>query len=162
LNKILSSQEKFGMVWLINTVVLIITIALASGERPLFLYKKTGGQIEKISTEYISYHRKTTISFYSTVIYYKDSKKTDKLVLGYVLKNDDLASANRVKARYYTVKGIKKAKQLLIDDQVIKSYNEIIGITVWMAGIISLILEIFIVRYYMKSWTFKMKPKRNK
>ncbi len=156
---VIESEKIFGILMAINTLVLIAMLATANGTRPLFLYSKTEGPISEISTEYVSYHFKTAISFYSTVIYCDETHlKTERLIVGYVIADTNfLAGAKEIEAWYYTVKGNKILSQLKVDGKTVIEYNDSIGFFVYITGLITLILEIFMLKHYKRNILPKFK-----
>lgn len=157
------SEKLLGVILVINSFVLPALVAMTTTERPLFLYKKTEGKIEMVRVEYISYTIKTKISYYSTVIHYKNNRgEMDKLIFGEKFEDEMLLSKNdQISARYYTTKKYKTIKQLIVNGKTILKYNESVGFCVYIGAIISLIFEILFIKIYRRNFVLvnvKKKP----
>ena len=158
------SEKLLGVILVINSFVLPVLVAMTTTERPLFLYKKAEGKIEMVRVEHISYTIKTSISYNSTVIHYKNNYGgIDKLIFGEKFKDEKLLSKNdQIKAWYYTRKGYKKIKQLIVNGKTVRKYNETVGISVCLGAIISLIFEILFIKMYRRNFVLSNKNKTKK
>lgn len=160
--KLMKISKWFRCVLAVNTVVLCIAIPMSFLERPLFFYSKSEGVIYSVETDVVSFAGKARASFSmdATIIGCEDDRHVENLVLlDSVGCSRSLIAGKKMKAWHYTKNNHKCIKQLEVNGKTVVKYDERMGVAVYLIALISLIVEYFMAKYYLKSigWTLKKK-----
>jgi hypothetical protein len=157
------SEDHFGAIMALVTILLIIAFAMSRVEKPLYLYKKIEGKVISFEIKHISYYSSTKISFDAFVINVKKiSNDSEQLLIYYDPEyNFKPFIGKDIEAWCYAKKGYNITKQLIIDDIVLRKYNEKVGIWVYISLFLLSGLEIFMLYYHMKKWPKWGKKKKN-